>query len=60
MNFQSIEKIFNKLKNTNGGKNAEYIHELSIVDPDLYAISIYSLDGQQIDIGDYTHKFAIE
>jgi glutaminase len=60
INYQNIEKIFNKLKNTDGGKNAEYIHELFIVNPDLYAISIYTLDGQEINIGDYNHKFAIE
>ena len=35
INYQNIEKIFNKLKNTDGGKNAEYIHELFIVNPEL-------------------------
>ena len=59
--LQNIEKIYNKLKGVNGGKNAEYIHELFIEDPHLYAISIYILDGdQEINIGDYEHEFAIE
>jgi glutaminase len=64
---QSIEKIYNKLKNTDGGKNAEYIHELFIENPHLYAISIFLLDShlvlgesQEINIGDFTHPFAIE
>jgi glutaminase len=57
---QNIEKIYNKLKNTNGGKNAEYIHELFIENSHLYAISIFLLDGKEINIGDFTHEFAIE
>ena len=62
---QNIEKIYNKLKNTDGGKNAEYIHELFIENSHLYAISFFLLDqgegkGQEINIGDFTHEFAIE
>ena len=60
INIPEIEKIYNKLKNTKGGKNADYIPELSKVDPDLYAISIYTVDGQMFNIGDYNHEFAIE
>ena len=57
---ENIETIYNKLKNKNcGGKNADYIPELAKVNPDLYAISIYTIDGQSINIGDYTHEFAI-
>jgi glutaminase len=64
---QNIEKIYNKLKNTDGGKNAEYIHELFIENSHLYAISIFLLEqgqsdsvSQEINIGDFTHEFAIE
>jgi len=62
---QNIEKIYNKLKNTDGGKNAEYIHELFVENPHLYAISIFLLDengsqNQEINVGDFTHEFAIE
>lgn len=58
--LQNIEKIFNKLKNSEGGKNAEYIHELFIENTHLYAISIHMLDGTEINVGDYDHEFAIE
>lgn len=63
--LEKIEKIYDKLKGVSGGKNAEYIHELFIKDPHLYAISIYMLDqgqtpSQEINIGDYEHEFAIE
>ena len=60
--FQAkIETIYNKLKNKPcSGKNANYIPELAKVDSGLYAISIYTIDGQTINLGDYTHEFAIE
>jgi glutaminase len=57
---ENIEKIYNKLKNTKGGKNADYIKELSHVNPNLYAISIYTVDGQKFDIGDYKEEFSIQ
>jgi glutaminase len=58
--FDNIKKIYNKLKKTGGGKNADYIPELSKVNPKLYAISIYTIEGEQFNIGDFTHEFAIE
>jgi len=58
--FNKVTKIYNKLKNTTGGKNADYIPELEKVNPKLYAISIYTIDGQQFNIGDFNHEFAIE
>ena len=57
---ENIEKIYNKIKGTAGGKNAEYIHELFIENPHLYAISVYMLDQQEINVGDIDHEFAIE
>ena len=58
--YENIEKIYNKLKNTKGGKNADYIKELSNVNPNLYAISIYTVDGEKFDIGDYKEEFSIQ
>jgi glutaminase len=58
--FENVTKIYNKLKNTTGGKNADYIKELEKVNPKLYAISIYTTNGEQYDIGDYNHNFALE
>jgi hypothetical protein len=58
--FEKVEKIYNKLKNTNGGKNVDYIPELAKVNPHLYAISIYTINGEQFNIGDFEHEFAIE
>lgn len=55
-----ITQIYNKLKKSHEGKNADYIPELKKVNPQLYAISIYTVDGQAYNIGDYDTEFAIE
>lgn len=61
INQEYIENIYNKIKNNKiEGKNADYIPELSKVDEKLYALSIYTVDGQTYNYGDYNHKFAIE
>jgi glutaminase len=48
--FQEVQKIYNKLKNTVGGKNADYISALEKVNPDLYSITIFTVDGQYFNI----------
>ena len=61
INQEYIENIYNKIKNNKiEGKNADYIPELSKVDEKLYALSIYTVDGQTYNYGDYNHKFAFE
>jgi glutaminase len=60
INLEDIEKIYLKLKNTKGGKNADYIPELKKVNPNLYSISIFTVDGYEYNIGDYDTKFAIQ
>jgi glutaminase len=47
-----------KLKIT--GKNADYIPQLKKVNPNLYGISIYTIDGDEYNVGDYTTEVAIE
>ena len=60
-NKKYIENIYNKIKSYKiEGKNADYIPELSKVDEKLYAISIYTVDGETYNYGDYNHKFAFE
>jgi glutaminase len=57
---EDITKIFNKVKTIHSGKNADYIPELSKVNPNLFSISIYTIDGYSYNIGDYNTEFAIE
>ena len=55
-----INNIYIKLKKSHIGKNADYIPELKKVNTNLYAISIYTVDGKVYNIGDYETEFAIE
>lgn len=58
---ETITHIYNnvkKLKQT--GKNASYIPQLKKVNPNLYAISIYTVDGNEYNIGDCQVEVAIE
>ncbi len=60
INSEEVDKIYNKLKNTKGGKPADYIPELKKVNPNLYAISIFTINGNEYNVGDYNKEFAIE
>jgi glutaminase len=57
---EEIKYIYNKLRHTKGGKNADYIPELGKVNPNLYAISIYGIDGYSYNIGDFKKEFSIQ
>ncbi|KAJ3380939.1 hypothetical protein HDU92_005676, partial [Lobulomyces angularis] len=62
-NFTSeIIKIFEECKKeTNlGGANASYIPQLSKVDPNLFGLSICTLDGQRFLLGDFEKSFSIQ
>ena len=53
---QQINKVlhdaYNKFKDDNGGKNADYIKELAIVDPKIFGISIVMANGKVYEVGD--------
>ena len=56
----TIDKIYEKTKNHNSGKLADYIPQLANVDPNLYSISICSIDGQIYNKGDYNTEFCVQ
>jgi len=53
---QQINKVlkdaYNKFKNDDSGKNADYIKELAIVDSKIFGISIVTADGKVYEAGD--------
>lgn len=53
---QQINKVlhdaYEKFKDDNGGKNADYIKELAVVDPKIFGISIVTKDGKVYEVGD--------
>ena len=56
-----IKKIYSTYLGSTGiGKVADYIAPLAKVSPDKYAISVCTIDGQKINIGDYKEKFSIQ
>ena len=61
----NIEEIITNLYNryleyTNKGKVADYIPTLSSVNPNQYAISVATTDGEYYNIGDYNTGFTIQ
>ena len=56
--LDDIYKNVKKLKIT--GKNADYIPQLKKVNPNLYGISIYTVEGEEYNAGDYDVEVAIE
>ena len=56
----TIDKIYEKTKNYDSGKLSDYIPQLANVDPNLYSISICSIDGQIYNKGDYNTEFCVQ
>ncbi|CEF62305.1 No extended memory [Strongyloides ratti] len=55
-----VTKIFNELKDVKDGKTASYIPQLARVNPDKFAISICTIDGQRQSWGDFNSKFCLQ
>jgi glutaminase len=55
-----VQKIYDNLKNTEGGRIADYIPELASVDPSLFGISICDINGNIYNFGDYDKHFCLQ
>ena len=56
----AIDKAYEKNKNLQGGKNADYIKELANVDPNIYGIAIVTIDGKVYTKGDLDSRVSIQ
>jgi glutaminase len=60
-NYQAaLDHAFEKYKDLQEGKNADYIKELARVDPNIYGIALVTVDGQVFTKGDLTSMVSIQ
>lgn len=57
---KEIRKIYEICGKDTSGANADYIPELRDANPDRYALSIVTVDGQQLHLGDYDQPFSAQ
>ena len=55
-----VEDIFHKVKHNQGGNVASYIPQLARVNPDKFAVSVCSIDGQVLNLGDTKDMFCAQ
>jgi glutaminase len=57
---QALKEAYEKFKNDNGGKNADYIKALAKVDSKIFGITLVTSDGKVYEIGDTKAKVSIQ
>lgn len=55
-----VQEAYDKFKNDNRGKNADYIPYLAKVDSNLFGIAIVTTDNQVLTKGDVDYSFSIQ
>ncbi len=55
-----LASIFDQVAANKNGKIATYIPQLQRVDPDKFAVSVCSIDGQQMSLGEADNKFCVQ
>ena len=56
----TLEGVYKKYHSDTSGKNADYIPELAKADPNRFAISVATIDGEIFSIGDSDIAFSLQ
>jgi glutaminase len=56
----TLNELHAKYRGNNEGKVADYIPELALADPNWFAISVVTADGQVYEVGDHQQLFTIQ
>jgi glutaminase len=56
----TLNALHDKYRGNMEGKVADYIPELALADPNWFAISVVTIDGQSYDVGDHQQLFSIQ
>jgi glutaminase len=56
----AVNAAYNRYKNLQEGKNADYIPALAKVDPNLFGISVVTVDGKSYNAGDIQSEVSIQ
>jgi len=57
---RDVNEMFEEVRQNRGGANANYIPDLEEIDPELYGLSIVTIDGQMLELGDTTSYFSMQ
>ncbi len=57
---KTLNDLYTKYRAVNDGEVATYIPELAKADPNWFAISIVSIDGQVVEVGDHQQLFSMQ
>lgn len=56
----ALGSLHERYKDCNDGRLADYIPELAKADPDTFAISLVTVDGEAFEVGDHESTFTIQ